>query len=57
MEDAIIAVSYKEKTDYIILLRCDFTDESKKGFYGYIMLFPRMDGLKTILNMLDAAVN
>ena len=57
MEDAIIAVSYTEKTEYIILLRCDFKGDSENGLCGYIMLFPQMDSLKAMLSMLEAQVN
>lgn len=57
MEDAIINVTQTKKSEHIILLRCDFKDENENGLHGYIMLFPQMDSLKTMLAMLEAQVN
>ncbi|MFZ2071824.1 MAG: chemotaxis protein CheC [Halobacteriota archaeon] len=57
IEDAIIAEAQTKTTEYIILLRCDFKEESKMGLLGYIMLFPRMNTLRAMLAMLEAQVN
>jgi len=57
VENAIVAiVSEAKDNDHTILFKCDFKDESDKGIYGYIMLFPHHESLKDILAMLEAQV-
>ncbi|MHC1610229.1 MAG: chemotaxis protein CheC [Candidatus Methanospirareceae archaeon] len=57
VEDAMVAlVSEAREDEHVILFRCDFKDEKDRGIYGYIMLFPHQESLKTILSMLEERV-
>jgi len=56
MENLMVAMAEAEKTEHVILFKCDFKDETEKGIYGYIMLFPHHDSLKNMLSMLEAEV-
>jgi len=48
--------------DHVLMFRCDFKCEEEKSndnndkIYGYILLFPREESLKTLLSMLDEKV-
>jgi len=56
MENLMVAMAEAEKTEQVILFKCDFKDETEKGIYGYIMLFPHHDSLKNMLSLLEAEV-
>ncbi|GAI05619.1 unnamed protein product, partial [marine sediment metagenome] len=56
MENLMVAMAEAEKTEQVILFKCDFKDETEKGIYGYIMLFPHHDSLKNMLALLEAEV-
>lgn len=61
VENVIIAVAQTQAqaqvtTERIILFKCDFKGETADGVYGYIMLFPHHEGLKSILSTLEAKV-
>ncbi|MGB2841897.1 MAG: chemotaxis protein CheC [Halobacteriota archaeon] len=56
MENLMVAMAESEKTEQVILFKCDFKDETEKGIYGYIMLFPHHDSLKNMLSLLEAEV-
>jgi chemotaxis protein CheC len=52
IENAIIAVAQEHETEHIILCRCDFP-EGKNDIYGYLLLFPHPDSLKSLLTILE----
>jgi len=56
VENLMVAMAEAEKTEQVILFKCDFKDENEKGIYGYIMLFPHHDSLKNMLSLLEAEV-
>ncbi|MBC8522126.1 MAG: chemotaxis protein CheC [Methanomicrobia archaeon] len=56
VENLMVAMAEAEKTEHVILFKCDFKDETEKGIYGYIMLFPHHDSLTNMLSLLEAEV-
>jgi len=55
VEYAIIAVAQAHETEHIILFKCNF-QENENEIYGYILLFPHPDSLKSLLSTLEAKV-
>ena len=46
VENLMVIMAEAQKTEHVILFKCDFHEETERGIYGYIMLFPHHDSLK-----------
>ncbi len=55
VEYAIIAVAQAQGSEHVILFKCDF-QESANEIYGYILLFPDPDSIKSLLAALETTV-